>query len=481
MSLAVTLEIKCIIQAIFALPQQVRTLFLIIDKDLNMATSALNLSFVNNTTLADSDVYITFQNPATGSTNFNVTYGASTPISIAKGNIMSTSVSLKDIGSSGLTVTQASGVVVFVSYGAPLTATTSVPSYIGSGGPDYNTPFQPFELTRVGGNGDQGNMTAINYFTAPMSITSYSSATPPVQLQSTSFTQTAQQIGSSIAALTNSNAQSVIKNSSGKIVRYIGPSSYGPTDSNPFSSLLPYLQAVNAANQTTAIQNNNAFNQPAAAGPGSTNYNFTLNLTAGMGTDGSITMSGSISTTVIPYGGASAAGPTFDNATVTISAANSNALNFVLYGQALDTDVVSFGSGWTKLEAYMKKIGLDTQGALDTTKNLAIGEITTGLLMGLVNSAVIPSGGTVAIKDMASKAWWALNPTVAFSQAQTDSADYNQYANVIYLASGNGAYSIPYSDRLGSGPLVNSVNYNGTDVGSWVVTLDPPVSVSSGS
>lgn len=443
-----------------------------------MATSALNLSFVNNTTLPDSEVFISFQNPALGSTNFNVTYGGGTPITIESGNIMSNPVSLQDIGSGGLTVTTAAGVVVFVSYGAALTATTSVPSYIGSSGPDYGTAFQSFELTRTGGNGDQGNMTAINYFTAPMAITSYSSASTPVQLQSTAFTQTAQEIGKSLADLTGSSPLSVITNASGQVVRYIGPSSFGPADTNPFPSLLSYLKAVNAAGQSTAIQNSNAFNAPASGGPGSTNYNFALNLTASMGSDGSITMSGSIGTTVIPFGGSPTAGPTFDNATIKIDAGNANALNFVLYGQAIDTDVITFGSGWNDLGTYMNSVGLGSQGALNTTQNLAIGEITTGLLMGMVNSAVVPTGGAEAIKDMPSDAWWKLSPTVAFSQAQTDASYYNQYGNVIYLASNNGAYSIPYSDRLGSGPLVNSVQYNGTDVGSWVVTLEPPVSVS---
>jgi hypothetical protein len=443
-----------------------------------VATSALNLSFVNNTTLPDSEVFITFQNPALGNTNFNVTYGADIPIPIKDGDIMSTSVSLQDIGSGGLMVTTAAGVVVFVSYGAALTATTSVPSFIGSSGPDYNTAFQSFELTRTGGNGDQGNMTAINYFTAPMAIASYSSANPPVELQSTAFTQTAQQIANSLAALTGSSPLSMITNAGGQLVRCIGPSSFGPADTNPFPSLLSYLQAVNAAGQSTTIQNSNAFNAPASGGPGSTNYNFALNLTASVGSDGSIMMTGSISTTVTPYGEGSTAGPTFNDATVTIGAGNAAALNFVLYGQAIDSDVVSFGSGWNDLGAYMNNVGLASQGALATTQNLAIGEITTGLLMGMVNSAVIPAGGTVAIENMASDAWWRLNPTVAFSQAQTNPAYYNQYANVIYLASSNGAYSIPYSDRLGNGPLVNSVQYNGVDVGSWVVTLEPPVSVT---
>lgn len=119
-------------------------------------------------------------------------------------------------------------------------------------------------------------------------------------------------------------------------------------------------------------------------------------------------------------------------------------------------------------------------GYFNTLKATAIGEITSGFLMGMVGSDIVPTGQTAKIKDMQSSDWWILKPTVAFAQVQPDKAFYNTYANVIYSESGNQSYSIPYSDRLGTGPLVNSVNYNGTDVTSWTVTLEPPISLASG-
>lgn len=442
------------------------------------ATSSLSLQFVNNTGLADSDVYITFQNPALGSTGFNVTYGAAqTAVPFAaKTNIMSTSLSLQDIGAGGFTVTTASSVVVFVSYGAPLASTTSVPSYIGSGGTDYLTQFQPFELTRTGGSGDQGNLTNINYFTAPIGISSYNGGPSGTLLQSKGYSQTAAQIGALLGPLSGNSSSAVISASSGgSVIRYIGPSSYGPADTNPYASFATYLQAINQAGQSTSISNHNAFNQPAAAGPGSTNYDFTLNLTATVGTDNSINLTGSITTTITPYGAAPSAGPSFDDCTVTIAAQDTNALNFTIYGQAI-SGATTFGSGWTQLGAYMTQVGLSSQGALATTQNLAIGEITTGLLGGFVNSATVPAGQTSTIANLPSSTWWTLNPSIAFSQIQSNSAYYDQYAGVIYSASGNQAYSIPYSDRLGTGPLINSVQYNNTSVDTWVVTLDAPVS-----
>jgi hypothetical protein len=316
-------------------------------------------------------------------------------------------------------------------------------------------------------------MTAINYFTAPMSINSYGAEGQ--LLQSRSYHQTAAEIAEQIGALTGNDAASAIKNEQGQVVRYIGPSSYGPADANPFPAFLSYLQAVHAANQATTIANQNAFNQPAAGGKGSTNYNFTLNVTATVQSGNSIRMDGDVTTTITPYGEKSHPGPIFQSATVTIDASEPLALHYVIYGQALDSDVVSFGPGWSKLQSYMDEVGLSSQGALNTTQNLAIGEITSGLLMGFINSPVVPAGQSKPIKDLPSRTWWNLDPLIAFSQVQSDPAYFNQYANILYKASSNETYSIPYSDRLGTGPLINSVKYNGTDVVTWVVIVEPPV------
>jgi len=444
-----------------------------------MATD-LNLLFVNNTGLSDDEVFITFQNPSLGNKNFDVKYGeAKTPVPFGSPKyIMSTSLSLKTIGKGGFSVANLAGGIVFVSYGNALSATETVPSFIGSSGSDYKTQFQPFELTRVGGSGDQGDMTAINYFTAPMSIKSYNGGVKGTLLQSKAYKKNAIEIGNELGALTNNDESAVVTNQTGELlqfIRYIGPSSYGLTETNPFASMVPYLKAIHEAGQKTIIKNNNAFNQPKAGGKNSTNYNFTLNLTAEVKADSTIQLDGDITTTIKPFGNKPASqGETFKDATVTIPVSNLNALNHVIYGQVIDS-IVKFGPGWSKLKAYMKKIGLDSQGAWNITKNMAIGEISSGLLMGFFNSSVVPVGHSQPIKDMASCEWWKLDPIIAFSDVQKKKAYYNQYANVLYKASSNEVYSIPYSDRLGTGPLVNSVSYNGMDVDTWEVTLEPPL------
>jgi hypothetical protein len=430
-------------------------------------TSSLNLIFTNNTGLADDKVFVTFQNPqhAAADKQFNVTYGNGTAVPFAApDNLMSESVSLQTIGGGGLTVEKVDGVVIYISYGQALTSTTSAPSYIGSGGTDYNTPFQPFELTRMGSSTDQGNMTAINYFTAPQSITSYNGGQSGSQLQQTGYVESAATIASDIAALCSG---CVVRNGSGKIVRCIGPSSYPPpggSPSQPWPSWASCLQSVHDAGQKTIIQNHNAFN-----GNDGNNYDFTLNLTAAVGPDNSIQLDGSITTKATPEGDE----PTFSDASITIPGSPVDALDYIIYGQVSYTNV-TWGQGWSVFKTFVDGKGID--GAYGTTQRLAIGEITTGLLLGFVNSSKVPAGRNTAIKNMPSEEWWTLNPMIAFSDVQSNSADYNEYANVIYKASNNLVYSIPYSDRLGEGPLINSVEYNGQPVDTWVVGLEAPVS-----
>lgn len=434
---------------------------------------ALQLQFVNQTGLKDDEVFITFQKESPSSTDFSVTYASGTAVKVETDNIMSESLSLAKIGSAGFNVTRMISVAIFTSYGKALTATTTPPSFIGSTGSDYNTAFQPFELTMKDLDVDQGNLTAINYFTAPMKIESYNGGPSGTLLQSKGFSTDATTIAKEIATLVHNNKAAVISNADGDVVRYIGPSSYGIGDHNPYPSLIDYLKAVNEAGQNTKIHNSNAFN--VSGENGDTNYNFTLDLIAVSDRNGTIRLDGSIQTTIIEPGNPAKDGPTFEKAEITIDALNTVGYDFVLYGQAIDPDALTWGEGWEKLEAYMEEVGLDKQGAFNITQNLAIGEISSGVLMGFINSDYKPAGSEQALKDMPSKAWWSLDPVVAFSDIQNNNAYYNSYANIIYKASKNEAYSIPYSDRLGSGPLINSVSFDGQKVDTWVVTLLPPI------
>jgi hypothetical protein len=433
---------------------------------------ALSLKFINKTNLPETQVFITFFNPTLGSTNFDASYQQGKAVPFKKStDLLSKSLSLEEIGEDGFLISSATGIVIYVSYGAPLASRTSAPAYIG-GGTDFDVQFQTFELTCNGTPRDQGDLTAINYFTAPLRIESFSPEALP--LQSVGYTLVADEIGNKLAQCTQPAGGASTKTAEGYLLRYIGPSSYGPL-SNPYPSFVDYLTAVNTAGQTTGISNSNAFNAPSKGGAGSTNYNFTLNFVATAAADGSIDLNGNITTEVTPYGERSKQGDTFSDCGMHISAADPRSFNEVIYGQIINSAVTFQGKGWEGFATYIENNELTGQGVEMTTKNLLIGEITSGLLLGLVNSDVIPAGQTQKLKDMTSLEWWSLDPLPAFAQAQPHNTYYDPYAAVIFAASDNQVYSIPYSDRLGKGPLVNTVSYHGTAVKSWEVTLLPPL------
>jgi len=197
--------------------------------------------------------------------------------------------------------------------------------------------------------------------------------------------------------------------------------------------------------------------------------------------NGTITMTGNIATTILPYGQASSAGPTFNNVTVTIPTTNAALFNQTIYGQSDPGGGATYtGAGWTAFQTYLNTIAtsyMTASGVYNTVQATMIGEISSGMLGGFVNSATPSSQyGGMDVGSLPSYEWWTLSPQPVFSQLQPDNPYYNQYSSIIYDASDNGAYSIPYSDRFGSGPLINSVQApDGTSVGSWDITLGAPI------
>jgi hypothetical protein len=468
--------------------------------------------FVNQTGLPDDQVFITFQDP---SQTLAASYGGGTAVGrVTAGDMMTQSLALTTIGAGGLTIANAQGPVVFVSYAATMAnngfdmggdlSGNSQPSFIGSGGANYAKAYQPFEITYVSGEtGGQGNLTNINYFTAPISIQAYNGGRNGTLLQTRGYyggtaTGTATLAGQLAALTSGSNAALATPTLSGHILRYIGPSSYG-AGTNPYPTFDAYLGAMNAAGKTTKIQNSNAFNTQANPTAGNINYNYTLDFTATVAADRTVTLAGNIYTTVTPFGEAPHAGTTYVGASMTISPTGANTsdaiFNNTIYGQAdplgSGNGSTTFNSVWAQLAADMASQGLYLNAAAPgttygTTQSLAIGEITTGLLGGFVGSNVTYTGGTgiyaqyngMAYKDVPSVAWWNSATVPSPSELQPSNPYYSAYSDAIFDATDNGVYSIPFSDRFGSGPLVQTQEYNGTTVDTWVVTLGAPIFVA---
>ncbi|MEM0965645.1 MAG: hypothetical protein AAGJ81_05810 [Verrucomicrobiota bacterium] len=462
-------------------------------------SAQLDLVFEDQSSAFDaSDVWITFDNGGSA-TPFDVTYtptgGSSTPITFGTYNSggstltnhLSSSIRLSEVTGNRFTVNSVSSVAVFVSYGSGFSNLQASPSFF-SGAPGADVTYQNFELTRTGGLGDQGNLTNINYFTAPMSIRSFSqgymSGTTPVQ--STGFSQSTVQIANRLAALSSSNSVST----GGTLRRYVGPSTYASNP--PYPSFSNYLASVHASGVTNTIQNSNAFQTNGATSTTGTNYNFTFTLTSVVQSDNTIELTGEITTEVKDNAtGVTTSGATYANADITISGTDQSAVDQIIYGQtavpAALADDVTYGQGWTDWAAFVQNPANNLTDsfpegvALDnlTLTRTAIGEITTAILMGFLGNVMVVDGSP--LNTLPSEDWWKLDPLLAFDQIQSDPDNYNQWADVIYDASANGAYSIPFSDRLGTGPLVNSVqfNLNGTDydIDEWVVGFGDPVSV----
>lgn len=439
------------------------------------------------------EVWLQIQDPFYNSSDpFQATYNnGQKSIDFSDGTsqtLMSAPVKLSEIGSGGLTVTHSVSAVFFLYYDEPSDVSrTAAPAHMLS-----KLRFMPFELTMMDGNGDQGNLTAINYFTAPLGIKSYQN--DPAQnpdepvIQQTGFGDTtATIIGHRLYLATNGHADAVIRNDDKKIIRYLGPSNYN--GDNPWPSFIPYAQSVHQANQNTTIKRSNGFN---FAPPDNTPvYQFGGDLDATVAADGTITLTGSVtvSTNTSPTG----TNPTlpangeWKDATITISASSAADYNNAIYGQVANSAVTFTGKAWTDFETFTQNTLRDSAlphdtnsnqslydlGAYDTTKAMLIGEITTGLLGGFVNSDY--KVGNLAIKNMVSNDWWSLSGNPAFSTIQPDNAYYNPYADVIFEASGNTVYGVPYSDRFGTGPLVNTVNYNGTPINYWTIDIGAPL------
>ncbi|HEY9074061.1 MAG TPA: hypothetical protein VIN67_08000, partial [Desulfobaccales bacterium] len=470
------------------------------------ASHTINATFVSGhttTLLFDQsaypgDVWLQIQDPindfqatyANGTKSFDFTYN---------GNKVeySAPVKLSDIGAGGLEMTYGISAGFFVYYDDPTGISRTI-------GPDYHTTiqrFMPLEMTMTGGSGDQGDVTAINWFSAPLGIRSYANnpftnSGEPV-LQQTGFKASAAAIGAQLALASGNNSLAVVKDAHGNIIRYIGPSSYNGT--NPWPSFIPYTKSINKAGQSTIIQSNpqgfyfNADPTPV--------YNFGSNMTATANADGSLTVTGAITATMTgtikPGNPALPTGGQWTNATISFSVSDPDAFNNAIYGQNPNSATPTSGTGWTNFQSFLQNTLLDPTKPHDPTTNPSlfdtgaaqappyntayvnfVGEVSTGLLGGFFNSSVAsnyPPDNGAALKNVPSNHWWLQNPIMAFSEIQPVLPYYNIYAETIFNESHNTVYGVPFSDRFGKGPLVNSVIYNGKNVNYWVIGVGAPL------
>lgn len=525
------------------------------------ASAQLNMWFTNTSSYDNTNVWITIQRGQNPSSDVTleanrpaVTYGSAftsfnwqmysnatgtTWVPGTYGNLFSETVSFADIvatdgsGRGLLTwYSNAASAAVYISYGSPFIGgtTNTFNNYTVSGvspnnpsDPNYRVAYQPFEITYgTGANGapaagDQGDLTAINYFTAALKIQSFESTNATgTALQQVGFTQSGSQIGAALTSLTSSNpipsggaegnagGPAVITNMAGESIRVLGPSTFGvsPTDGwgyGTYDSFDSYL--AGSGSSSALFSNVSGYNTMAKPLTNSTYTNKTVyfafnNSVTNTANGYALNPTGTITVLTTAYIDGVSVGQqtnTYSNIVFNLSptaqggagaSVISNITSQFIYGGSFtafkggiftNTDGTPATYSWFEggdWEAFSNSLagfvdGGGTNGILDVTAQIA-GEIATGFASGFV--------GSTNYGNLPSDQWWNLDPSLAFSGATTNSLDYNQYAAVIAESSDNSVYGMVYSDRFAqASPLINSYQLNGTNIGSWLVTVGDPI------
>lgn len=492
---------------------------------------ALNLRFdtSNLTGIADSDVYIHFQGIASNS----ISYGANS-VDFGTSNYLTTGISLQTLNSNGgFFNTDSLNGSIYISYKTPLGG-GAAPTYIGGGA--TLTQYERVELTHNPGNFNSGgNPTNINWFSFPVSITSYTQANPTsldTPVQNKQFTNpNAAHIANRIEGITGFNSNFTVLDAANNVVRYIGPSSFPPPPglpSMPYASWVPYLESINTANTTTTMKNSSGFNikdgqWQAGASQGSINYNFVFDLS--MSVIGqvvnnafqfeSIQLTGTITGTQTPFGGGTTtisggSSPInnpgvwdvslniwgLDPALPQYDTENLAAFNTALYGGVVpvgfnNSELLTKGGDYNLWLSEMNAIaGLNSgpNAAGSVLQAQIIGENSSGFAFGYINSTITPADlfpnyngpdKDVMFKDMDSSKWWGFNTLP--NQLQPNNPFYNEWSAIILEESLNQVYGQVYADRYAEpfNPFLFSMTTDGTatgdEIGSWVITLHDPV------
>lgn len=447
-----------------------------------MTRNALSFQ-VNNQSQCNVHVYVQATAANCDITYINSSTQASTSVGFTGTNVLSNVIALSDVQNGTFTINKLIAGVFYFTYDSTFASLAGAPSIATS-----TVPFSVVELTRNNPPvaGDAGDLTAINFFTAPIELQSFNGTQ---QLQTKSFSAPTSDIFSQLYAL----APGAIVSNAGAAVRVLSAYEYATQQiDSPYPRFDGYLSAVAAAGQFTTIQNSSAWNNPVNTSSGNyTNYNFQFNFAATVeqSTPGSYCdvrlKNGTVSVTAITYTANQPSAPVnttiASDLTIVLSGSDDALLNQLIYGQTINGTVTFSDSGtqgWDALATYIQN-NVSGQSVEDTLKSLIIGEITSGFVFGFINSNETPAGQAQAIKTMPSDQWWSLNPNDGYSTAQPTAPYYDPYAAVICAASGNQVYGAAYGDRFtdpAQNPTIESSFYNGQAVTAWSVTLLPPIS-----
>jgi hypothetical protein len=224
---------------------------------LPQTAQALTWYFQNTTNYPAEQIWLMWaQSPsATNSENtFTATYGDGTQIKLAtfpntdKLNQLSVPVQLStlDIHTKGMSLSYVNSATLYIAF-------ANANPFASTDAPSPNTaqyPYMQVEITSKGAQADVADLTAINYFSFPLSLTSYKAggATPANLLQTSGFGSNSAETILKALKGTYTGKGPEISNKDGELIRVLGPSSSYTLGENQltggFSTFRNYLAEI---------------------------------------------------------------------------------------------------------------------------------------------------------------------------------------------------------------------------------------------
>lgn len=448
---------------------------------------AVNIQFTNSSGLASSNIYIAFQAGSSLQSGFYAVYGSgSTPFVFGTStvgtntvaNVMTTNVvSLADLGTQGITLTNMQSGRIYIGYGSPFQSTVSSPSLLNPSATDYYLPTSYIELTYGSGQG-KGDISYIDNFSAPIKVTTFTGGLGGTALSTNGLYAPPQTIVNQIAAISagGSSGTNFIYNTNGQLVRVNGATQYTTTytwEAPPTN----YFQHLQSNNVVTVVSNARQY-----GGIGGTNWLVTPIMNATVTNDYQLALSGSFTsyywTTNFSEG---TAGPTFTNVTMLLAATNYENLLSVMLAAAPNPAELSFGGGWSDFTNYF---ATNAPAVNSDMNQVPIDDYYAAILLGLAGSTVTntASGDVLAVKEYPTGHYWNWTTPISFSEAQTNPEFYDPYGSIFYNNSSNSVYGYAYSDRFNNNQILfNMGTFTvGTNVTNYdTILIDVGVPVTS--
>lgn len=411
----------------------------------------LKIKFLNKSGVPDDQVFIT---PFSVNPAFSATAGNGTALQLYK------SITLKDIGADGISLNTIIAGRFFVSFNLGWQNTLNgdnkmpEPSPVSTVDKWFHISWDKFEITMQNNDGDQANLTSIDFVGIPMALESQSNGTPVQQIGYPEGSQ----IMTNLAKI---NPNAIVKNAQGNTVRILGPTQNGYPSIGGWQSFASYVDMLKKNNQSTKIKFQTAFSVDKETNwmyfyefdaiPDKTENKFvmkgTLKATNTINSK-SVNPSGELSIEIAGDEGAN----TFFSSFIYAGVGNTDAKG---------KSNVTFSGDWA---------GFFAQTIPDHIKEVQkriIGDLAVGLAYGFA--------GSEKFGDKTSGEWFAAGQREALSDIQPDSAFYSVYENAIFHESGRTLYGHPYSDRMSAYAVaVDSVKHEGKPIDTLVVTIFNP-------